>query len=44
VLLNGNWPDWSALGGILLFSLVVIGVMLVLMKRHDTTFARLVIQ
>lgn len=44
VLLHGNWPDWSALANILLFSVSVIAVMLVMMKRKDTTYARLVVQ
>jgi lipopolysaccharide transport system permease protein len=42
VLLNGVWPDWSALGLILLGSVIVLIVLLSVINRFDGVFPRLV--
>lgn len=44
VLMDGNWPDWGALGLIALFAMVVIVSMLWVYKKLDTTYARLALQ
>lgn len=44
VLLDNQWPDWGALAAIALFALALTVVMLTILKRQDTTYARLVIQ
>ena len=44
VLIHGQFPDWSALLGIAMFSIVLIVVMLLIFRRYDSTYARLIIQ
>jgi lipopolysaccharide transport system permease protein len=44
VLLDGQWPDWTALATISLASLVLIAVMMLVFRRFDTTYARLALQ
>lgn len=44
VILDGQWPDWSALFAIGFASLVVITLMMWIYRRLDTTFARLALQ
>lgn len=44
VLLDNQWPDWVALSWIAGISIALIAFMLFIFKRHDTTYARLVIQ
>ncbi|HEY4126604.1 MAG TPA: ABC transporter permease [Gammaproteobacteria bacterium] len=43
VLLGKQWPDWLALGGVMLFSLVVYGLALLLMKRYDRIYPKLLV-
>ncbi len=44
VLIHGQFPDWSALLGIAIFSIVLCAVMLLVLRRYDSAYARLVIQ
>ena len=44
VLIHGQFPAWSALLAIVLFSTVLTVVMLLIFRRYDSTYARLVIQ
>jgi lipopolysaccharide transport system permease protein len=44
VILDGQWPDWSALLIISLSSLLFIAVMMWVYRRLDTTYARLALQ
>ena len=44
VLMDGAWPDWGALGLIILASLLVIAITLWVYKKLDTTYARLALQ
>lgn len=44
VLIDGQQPDWLALLAISALSLVVIGLMMLVFRRLDTTFARLALQ
>jgi len=44
VLMEHTLPDWAALGGICLFSLVLIAVMTIYFRKTDTIYARLVAQ
>ena len=44
VLMAGQWPDWLDLGLIILVSLLAIAVLLVVMKKLDSTYPRLVLQ
>ncbi len=44
VLIHGQFPDWSALLGIAMFSIVLIMVMLQVLQRYDSAYARLIIQ
>ncbi|HEX4299990.1 MAG TPA: ABC transporter permease [Gammaproteobacteria bacterium] len=43
VLLEKRWPDWMALGGVALFSLVVYGLALALMRRYDRIYPKLLV-
>jgi lipopolysaccharide transport system permease protein len=43
VLLQGQWPDWMALGGVTLFSLIVYGLALTLMRRYDRIYPKLLV-
>jgi lipopolysaccharide transport system permease protein len=43
VLLEKQWPDWSALAGVTLFSLVVYGLTLLLLKRYDRVYPKLLV-
>ncbi len=44
VLMYGQFPDWSALLAIAMFSIVLTVVMLLIFRRYDSSYARLVIQ
>lgn len=44
VILDGQWPDWAALGVIALSSLALIALMMWVYRRLDTTYARLALQ
>ncbi|HEY3858699.1 MAG TPA: ABC transporter permease [Gammaproteobacteria bacterium] len=43
VLLDKRWPDWTALGGVVVFSLVVYGLALMLLKRYDRIYPKLLV-
>ena len=43
VLLEKQWPDWGALAGVTLFSLVVYGLTLLLLKRYDRVYPKLLV-
>ena len=44
VLIHGQFPDWSALLAIAMFSIVIAAVMLLVLRRYDSAYARLIIQ
>ena len=44
VLIHGQFPDWSSLLGIAMFSIVLCAVMLLVLRRYDSAYARLIIQ
>lgn len=44
VLLDGQWPDWGALGIICVFSVLAIIIMAMVFRRLETTYARLAMQ
>lgn len=43
VLLEKQWPDWTALGGVTLFSLLVYGLALGLLRRYDRVYPKLLV-
>ena len=43
VLLEQQWPDWTALAGVVLFSLVVYGLALALLRRYDRVYPKLLV-
>jgi lipopolysaccharide transport system permease protein len=43
VLLEKQWPDWSALAGVALFSLVVYALTLALLRRYDRVYPKLLV-
>jgi homopolymeric O-antigen transport system permease protein len=43
VLLEKRWPDWMALGGVALFSLLVYAMALALMRRYDRIYPKLLV-
>jgi lipopolysaccharide transport system permease protein len=43
VLLEKQWPDWTALGGVTLFSLLVYALALALMRRYDRIYPKLLV-
>jgi len=43
VLLEKQWPDWTALGGVTLFSLLVYVLALALMRRYDRVYPKLLV-
>lgn len=43
VLLEQQWPDWTALAGVAVFSLAVYGVALALLKRYDRVYPKLLV-
>jgi len=44
VLMYQHWPDWVALANIFLFSIVVLGLCVLFLQKHRTTYARLVLE
>ena len=44
ILLDGAWPDWGALAAVAICSMLVVGVMLWVYQKLDTTYARLALQ
>jgi lipopolysaccharide transport system permease protein len=44
VIIDGQWPDWSALTIIVLVSLLLIAGMMMVFRRLETTYARLALQ
>jgi lipopolysaccharide transport system permease protein len=43
VLLQRQWPDWTALGGVAAFALLVYGLALMLLKRYDRIYPKLLV-
>ena len=43
VLLEKQWPDWSALAGVMVFALVVYALALALLKRYDRVYPKLLV-
>ena len=44
VLMHKQWPDWQSLGAILLFSLAILALCVLFMRKHRTTYTRLVLE
>jgi len=43
VLLEKQWPDWGALAGVALFSVVVYSLTLALLRRYDRVYPKLLV-
>ena len=43
VLLEQQWPDWTALAGVVVFSLLVYGLALALLRRYDRVYPKLLV-
>jgi lipopolysaccharide transport system permease protein len=43
VLLEKQWPDWTALTGVTVFSLVVYGLALAMLRRYDRIYPKLLV-
>ena len=44
VFMHQHWPDWIALGNIFLFSIILLGLCVSFLRKHRTTYSRLVLE
>jgi len=43
VLLDQRWPDWTGLAGVVVFSLVVYGIALALLRHYDRIYPKVLV-